>query len=96
MKLLVLTPKIFSNVVLNLSSSFKAQQFAWVKENYPPLFEKIKQKVKEGRFIPVGGTWVEMDGNIPSGEAFIRQFMYGHKFFMEEFGLKCDEVCQAY
>ncbi|KAJ8031740.1 Alpha-mannosidase 2C1 [Holothuria leucospilota] len=69
----------------------QAQQFAWVKENYPPLFEKMKEKVKEGRFIPVGGTWVEMDGNIPSGEAFVRQFMYGHKFFMEEFGLKCDE-----
>ncbi|PIK56246.1 putative alpha-mannosidase 2C1 [Apostichopus japonicus] len=69
-----------------------AQQFAWVKENYPALYQKIKAKAAEGRFIPVGGTWVEMDGNVPSGEAFIRQFLHGQRFFMQEFGRKCSEV----
>ncbi|PIK35812.1 putative alpha-mannosidase 2C1 [Apostichopus japonicus] len=44
----------------------QAQQFAWVKENYPALYQKIKAKAAEGRFIPVGGTWVEMDGNVPA------------------------------
>ena len=43
----------------------KAQQFSWVKEFYPSLYQEIKDYVKLGRFIPVGGTWVEMDGNIP-------------------------------
>ncbi len=38
----------------------QAQQHAWVKEEYPLLFERIKEKVKEGRFIPTGGSWVEM------------------------------------
>ncbi|KAK2716667.1 hypothetical protein QYM36_006971, partial [Artemia franciscana] len=69
----------------------QAQQFDWVKENYPDIFKKIKHYVEEGRFIPVGGSWVEMDGNIPSGESFIRQFLYGQKFFQEEFGLRCRE-----
>ncbi|XP_071833479.1 alpha-mannosidase 2C1-like isoform X2 [Apostichopus japonicus] len=69
----------------------QAQQFAWVKENYPALYQKIKAKAAEGRFIPVGGTWVEMDGNVPSGEAFIRQFLHGQRFFMQEFGRKCSE-----
>lgn len=44
---------------------FKAQQFSWVKQYYPSLYTEIKHYVKLGRFIPVGGTWVEMDGNIP-------------------------------
>lgn len=69
----------------------QAQQFAWVKEHYPPLYSKIQQYVKEGRFIPVGGAWVEMDGNLPSGESFCRQFLYGQRFFQREFGSVCKE-----
>ncbi|XP_078484834.1 alpha-mannosidase 2C1 [Ciona intestinalis] len=69
----------------------QAQQFAWVKSDYPQLFEEIKTQVKNGRFIPVGGTWVEMDGNLPSGESMMMQFFYGQKFFREEFGITCDE-----
>lgn len=38
----------------------QAQQFQWVKDNYPLIYEKLKYYVKKGRFIPVGGTWVEM------------------------------------
>ena len=41
---------------------------------------------KQGKFEVVGGSWVEMDGNVPNGEAMIRQFLYGQKFFKEEFG----------
>jgi alpha-mannosidase len=56
----------------------QAQQFEWVEQLYPKLFEKIKTKVSDGQFIPIGGTWVEMDCNIPSGESFVRQFLYGY------------------
>jgi len=69
----------------------QAQQFSWIKQYYPALYAKIKVYVDQGRFIPVGGTWVEMDGNIPSGESFIRQFLYGQRFFLKEFGLRCQE-----
>ncbi|KAK2183302.1 hypothetical protein NP493_317g02034 [Ridgeia piscesae] len=69
----------------------QAQQFDWVKVNYPSLYADIKDYVRQQRFIPVGGTWVEMDGNIPSGEAFIRQFLYGQRFFEQEFGKRCTE-----
>lgn len=65
-----------------------AQQFLWVKQYYPVVYDQIKTYVKKGQFILVGGTWVEMDGNLPSGEAFIRQFFYGQKFFQEEFGIR--------
>ncbi|MGO4533691.1 alpha-mannosidase [Leifsonia sp. 2MCAF36] len=63
-----------------------AQQFAWVKEHYPELFERIRARVAEGRFVPVGGMWVESDLNMPGGESLVRQFLQGQRFFQEEFG----------
>ena len=34
---------------------------------------------------------VEMDGNIPSGESFIRQFLHGQRFYQQELGMTCKE-----
>lgn len=70
---------------------FQAQQWAWCKQYYPELFERIKEQVAAGKFLPVGGTWVEMDGNIPSGESFIRQFLHGQTFYQKELGITCRE-----
>ncbi|GAA3508410.1 alpha-mannosidase [Streptosporangium album] len=64
-----------------------AQQLAWVKRHYPPLFERIRKKVESGQFIPVGGMWVEPDINMPGGESMARQFVAGKRFFLEEFGV---------
>ena len=50
------------------------------------MYQKIKEKVDCGQFIPAGGTWVEPDTNVPSGESLVRQFLYGQKFFEQEFG----------
>ena len=33
-----------------------AQQYQWLKEEYPGLFERVRSRVREGRFIPVGGV----------------------------------------
>ncbi|SDO36220.1 alpha-mannosidase [Nakamurella panacisegetis] len=64
-----------------------AQQYAWMKEFYPELFERIRARVREGRFVPVGGMWVESDTNMPGGEALVRQFVAGKAFFLREFGV---------
>nr|DBA31660.1 TPA: hypothetical protein GDO54_007453 [Pyxicephalus adspersus] len=69
----------------------QAQQLEWVKTHYPGLYSQIKDYVKLGQFVPVGGTWVEMDGNLPSGESMVRQFLQGQYFFQEEFGNMCSE-----
>ncbi|GHF41111.1 alpha-mannosidase [Amycolatopsis bartoniae] len=69
-----------------------AQQYAWIKEHYPALFERIRKRVAEGRFVPVGGMWVESDTNLPGGEALARQFVHGKGFFLREFGFEPDEV----
>ncbi|MHA7985627.1 alpha-mannosidase [Rathayibacter sp. CAU 1779] len=65
-----------------------AQQYAWVKEFYPELFERIRERVAEGRFVPVGGMWVESDTNMVGGEAMVRQFLAGQGFFQREFGVR--------
>ncbi|WP_167136923.1 glycoside hydrolase family 38 C-terminal domain-containing protein [Diaminobutyricimonas sp. TR449] len=69
-----------------------AQQYAWLKEHYPELFERIRRRVAEGSFVPVGGMWVESDSNLPGGEALARQFVAGKRFFIEEFGVEPLEV----
>lgn len=69
-----------------------AQQYAWMKEHYPALFARIAERVREGRFVPVGGMWVESDTNLPGGEALARQFVAGKGFFLREFGVEPTEV----
>ncbi|KAJ2157966.1 Glycoside hydrolase, 38 vacuolar alpha mannosidase, partial [Coemansia sp. RSA 552] len=68
----------------------QAQQFEWLKEDYPSLFRQIQAKAKTGQFVPIGGTWVEMDCNVPSGESLVRQFLLGQRYFQEHFGETCD------
>ncbi|MBK0331897.1 alpha-mannosidase [Brachybacterium sp. MASK1Z-5] len=69
-----------------------AQQYLWMKEHYPSLFERIREKVAEGRFVPVGGMWVESDTNMPGSEAMARQFVAGKRFFLEEFGVETTQT----
>ena len=69
-----------------------AQQYQWIRDSYPELFERVRARVAEGRFLPVGGMWVEADTNLPGGEAMARQFVAGKGFFLREFGLECAEV----
>lgn len=69
-------------------SATQAQQFKWLEQLYPSLFERIKGKVAEGSFQPLGATWVEMDTNMPSGEALVRQFLYGQRYYESRFGFR--------
>lgn len=59
---------------------------AWIKESDPDLFAGIRRRVAEGRWVNVGGWWVEPDNNMPMGEAFARQGLYGQRFLIENFG----------
>ncbi|KAH6650184.1 glycosyl hydrolases family 38 N-terminal domain-containing protein [Chaetomium tenue] len=70
---------------LNFACS-SAQQYKWLKQLYPSVFDRVKKKVAEGRFHPIGGSWVEHDTNMPSGESLVRQFLYGQRFFESNFG----------
>lgn len=72
-------------------SCSQAAQYEVVQQRNPDLYARIKARVATGQWVPVGGTWVEPDCNIPSGEALIRQFLYGQRFFKKEFGKQCNE-----
>jgi alpha-mannosidase len=91
--------RTFSNVCWLLEhyedltfSCSSAQQYRWVRDEYPDLFERIRGHVAAGRFIPVGGMWVESDTNMPGSEAMARQFVQGKRFFLEEFGHETRET----
>jgi alpha-mannosidase len=70
----------------------QAQQYAWVEQDHPSLFERIRERVETGQWVPVGGMWVEADMNLPSGESLLRQMVHGQRYFESRFGRRCDEV----
>ena len=59
--------------------------YEWVREDYPELFQEIKDAVRENRWEIVGGDWMEMDVNLPNGESLVRQRLIGQRFFLKEF-----------
>lgn len=67
--------------------SSQPQLYEFVKEDHPALFERIREQVKNGMWEAEGGMWVEADCNLTSGESLVRQFLYGKRFFREEFGV---------
>ena len=60
--------------------------YEFVERNDPAMFAEIQRRVAEGRWEIVGGWWIEPDCNIPSGESFVRQGLYGQRYFLEKFG----------
>ncbi|WP_159775108.1 alpha-mannosidase [Streptomyces sp. HM190] len=93
------TSRTFSNVTA-LADEYEdfifacsqAQQYEWVRDNYPQVWERIKKAVEKGQWVPVGGMWVEADGNLPGGEAVARQFVHGKRFFIENLGIETKGV----
>ncbi len=62
------------------------QLYAYIKEDFPEIYEEIKKRVQEGRWEVDGGMWVEADCNLTSGESLTRQILIGSKFIKDEFG----------
>ena len=66
----------------------QAYQYTVIEQMDPELFARIRDKVSAGQWIPIGGSWVEPDCNLPSGEAMSRQFLYGQRYFEKTFGAR--------
>ncbi len=71
--------------VFNQSSP---QVYAWIEQDAPELFAKIRELIATGRWEADGATWVEMDTNITSGESLVRQLLYGKRYFSEKLGIE--------
>lgn len=67
----------------------------WVKESDPELFAAIRERIAEGRWVVVGGWWVEPDCNLPGGESFARHGLYSQRWLHEEFGITATVGCNV-
>jgi len=70
----------------------QAQHLAWMRDHYPELWQRMKQRFAEGRLEPTGSMWVEADCNIPGGESLVRQIVYGKRFYLDELGIETNDV----
>ena len=64
-----------------------AVSYEWIEAERPEMFAEIRQRIGEGRWSVVGGWYVQPDCNIPSGESFVRQALYGKRYFQEKLGV---------
>ena len=62
--------------------------YQFVKEQNPEMYERIKERIKEGRWEVDGAMWLEADCNLTGGESLVRQLIKGERFFQEEFGAR--------
>jgi alpha-mannosidase len=65
----------------------EAQLYASIEQCEPALFARIREYIAQGRWIVVNGWWIQPDCNLPSGESFIRQALYGKRYFADRFGI---------
>ncbi|WP_419192287.1 alpha-mannosidase [Engelhardtia mirabilis] len=63
------------------------QQYAWLEEDSPQLFERVRAAVDAGRWEPLGAMWIEPDANMPSGESLCRQLEQGTRYMESRFGV---------
>jgi len=85
--------RTFSQAVGNMEQrdyfTFSQSQpafYEWMMEEEPELFARMIEMEKKGKWEITGGMWVEPDGNIPSGESFVRQRLLGQRFYLDHFG----------
>lgn len=85
---------------LNLMNEWPEYRFSWsqpwlyeqLQEQYPEVFAQVLQRVREGRWEPIGAMYVEPDGNLLGAESIVRQLLFGQRYFESVFG-KTSPVC---
>ena len=83
------------STVLNLMDQYpeyvfmssQPQLYEYLKQEAPDIYERVKERIKDGRWEAEGAMWLEADCNLSSGESLVRQIMYGKKFMKDEFGV---------
>lgn len=64
-----------------------ASIYQWLEESAPEMMDEIRMRIREGRWIVIGGWWVQPDCNLPSGEGFARQSLYAQRYFKNTLGV---------
>ena len=73
-------------------SQSQASTYIGMEEYCPEVFERIKKRIKEGKWEPTASMWVEGDKNLASGEILCRHLLYTRRYFKERFGLPYDAI----
>lgn len=68
--------------------SSQPQLYMFLKEEAPEVYDRVKEKIKEGRWEAEGAMWLEADCNLTSGESLVRQILFGKRFMKKEFGVE--------
>lgn len=63
------------------------QLYKFLKQDYPEIYQAVKERIQSGEWEITGGMWVEPDTNLPDGESLVRQLLLGKRFMKEEFGV---------
>lgn len=69
-----------------------AVKYAWAKEYYPDLYERLKTYVASGRWHISGASWDANDPNMPSIESQVRNILLGQEFYRKEFGILSTDI----
>ena len=75
--------------------SFNASQpalYEMIEYTQPELFARIKEWVAKDQFQLVGSCWTEPDPRMPSGECFVRQNLYGQRYYLRHFWENCRNI----
>ena len=70
----------------------QASVYRIVEEHEPEMLERIKVRVREGRWEVVAAHWVEGDRNLAGGEALCRHLLETRTYINELFGLTPEQV----
>ncbi|MHA1453684.1 MAG: alpha-mannosidase, partial [Promethearchaeota archaeon] len=62
------------------------QYFNWIKRYDPEMWEDVKEQVARNKIDICGGMWVEPALRMCSGEALVRQRLYGQLYYLRNFG----------
>jgi len=88
------------STVLNMMKEFPDYIFSQsqlklyedLKSLYPEIYDRMKNRITEGRWEVIGGMYVEPDCNLISGESLIRQLQVGLGITKDEYG-RSSSVC---
>jgi alpha-mannosidase len=67
-------------------SQSQAQLYEFIQQDHPDIFARIQERVLDGQWEVMGGTWVEPDCNAIGAESLVRQFILGRSYFRQQFG----------
>ncbi|QVV66875.1 glycoside hydrolase family 38 C-terminal domain-containing protein [Synechococcus sp. LA31] len=59
--------------------------YAWIEQHRPALFARLRQAMRDGRFEPVNGPWVESDCVLIGTASLLQQFALGQAYSRSRF-----------